>query len=232
MLFETNKEKGNSGLAIAIGYFGSNGYVVSIPLNDTQDYDLIVDKDNLIERVQVKATSQRSTTGYSIVSLKSSGGTNGSIYKRVADTKIEKVFILTEKMEMYLIPFEEITTYNTLTLTPDRQKFRVDTLPYTYKEEETQKDVEYSCSNCGKKISKNNKNNLCEICYHESRRVVERPAALELAEMISKEGFEAVGRLYKVSGNTIKKWCDYYKIPRLKKEIIDWYQKQLSSAKD
>lgn len=26
MLFNTNKEKGRSGLAVAIGYFGSHGY--------------------------------------------------------------------------------------------------------------------------------------------------------------------------------------------------------------
>lgn len=38
MKFSTNKEKGNSGLGIAIAYFSINGYTVSIPLNDTQDY--------------------------------------------------------------------------------------------------------------------------------------------------------------------------------------------------
>lgn len=40
MNFGTNKEKGNSGLGMAIAYFTTNGFVVSIPLNDTQDYDL------------------------------------------------------------------------------------------------------------------------------------------------------------------------------------------------
>lgn len=37
MNFVTNKEKGNSALGIAIAYFTTNGYVVSIPLNDTQE---------------------------------------------------------------------------------------------------------------------------------------------------------------------------------------------------
>ena len=54
MNFTTNKEKGNYGLGIAIAYFTSHGYIVSIPLNDTQDYDLIVDKNNCIQKVQVK----------------------------------------------------------------------------------------------------------------------------------------------------------------------------------
>ena len=47
MIFESNKQKGNAGLGIAVAYYSSNGYTVSIPLNDTQDYDLIVDKNNV-----------------------------------------------------------------------------------------------------------------------------------------------------------------------------------------
>ena len=49
MKFATNKEKGNTGLGIAIAYYSSNGYTVSIPLNDTKDYDLIIDKNNNIK---------------------------------------------------------------------------------------------------------------------------------------------------------------------------------------
>lgn len=45
MDFLTNKENGNSGLGIAIAYFSTHAYTVSIPLNDTQDYDLIVEKN-------------------------------------------------------------------------------------------------------------------------------------------------------------------------------------------
>ena len=41
MIDMTNKQRGNCGLGIAIGYFSTNGYIVSIPLNDTQDYDYI-----------------------------------------------------------------------------------------------------------------------------------------------------------------------------------------------
>ena len=43
MVLDTRRNIGNAGLAMAIAYFGSNGYTVSVPLNDTQDYDLVVD---------------------------------------------------------------------------------------------------------------------------------------------------------------------------------------------
>lgn len=44
MAFDSNKNIGNSSLGIAIAYFTNKNYTVSIPLNDTQDYDLIVEK--------------------------------------------------------------------------------------------------------------------------------------------------------------------------------------------
>ena len=56
MKFQTNKEKGNAGLAMAIAYFSTNGYTVSIPLNDTQDYDLVIEMDGNLSSVQVKAS--------------------------------------------------------------------------------------------------------------------------------------------------------------------------------
>ena len=31
MVFDTNKEKGNSGLGMAIAYYSCNGYIVSVP---------------------------------------------------------------------------------------------------------------------------------------------------------------------------------------------------------
>lgn len=110
MLFETNKEKGRSGLAVAIGYFGSHGYTVSIPLNDTQDYDLLVDKDNIISKISIKATGQRSPYGITIVNLVNTGGTKGSVYGRECNKNIDFVFVVNEKQEMWLLPKETLTT--------------------------------------------------------------------------------------------------------------------------
>ena len=109
MLFESNKDKGRAGLSAAIGYFGTHGYTVSIPLNDTQDYDLLVDNGN-IYRISVKATGQRTPYGVSVVSLRNMGGTKGKVYGRGRDKKIDYVFVLNEKQEMWLIPKEVLTT--------------------------------------------------------------------------------------------------------------------------
>ena len=125
MNFKTNKEKGNSGLGMAIAYFTTNGYVVSIPLNDTQDYDLVIEKDGNLKTVQVKSTGCKTANGIYQVALKSCGGTNGGTYKTLIDTKIDFLFVLNEKSEMYLIPKDEITNKSTLNLCDKYIKYKV-----------------------------------------------------------------------------------------------------------
>ena len=57
-----NKEKGRIGLIKAISYFGLKGYTINIPLNDTQWYDLIVEKDGILKTVQCKCTTTDDNT--------------------------------------------------------------------------------------------------------------------------------------------------------------------------
>lgn len=125
MVFNTNKEKGNSSLGIAIAYYSSNGYTVSIPLNDTQDYDLVVDKDNVLKKVQVKSTACKTKYGNYQVALKSCGGTKGKTYKTVIETKIDEIFILTEDLRMYILPISEIKNKSTLTICEKYDQYRV-----------------------------------------------------------------------------------------------------------
>lgn len=125
MKFSTNKEKGNSSLGIAIAYYASNGYTVSIPLNDTQDYDLIVDKESKLKRVQVKSTSCMTKYGSYQVALKSCGGTKGNTYKTLIDTDVDEVFILLGNLKMYIIPIEEIKNKSTLNICDKYDKYRV-----------------------------------------------------------------------------------------------------------
>lgn len=123
MLFESNKDKGRAGLSAAIGYFGTHGYTVSIPLNDTQDYDLLVDNGN-IYRISVKATGQRTPYGVSVVSLRNMGGTKGKVYGRECNKEIDYVFVLNEEQEMWLIPKEVLTT-NALHLGKNCEQYKL-----------------------------------------------------------------------------------------------------------
>lgn len=104
MLFETNKDKGRAGMALAIAYFGANGYTVNIPLNDTQWYDFIVEKDGKFETVQCKATGSQNGE----IRLKSCGGTNGSVYDNVLNHNVDWLFCINQKGEMFNIPVQSL----------------------------------------------------------------------------------------------------------------------------
>ena len=128
MKFSTNKEKGNTSLGIAIAYYSSNGYTVSIPLNDTQDYDLIVDKENVLKKIQVKSTNCKTKYGNYQVALKSCGGTKGKTYKTIVETNIDELFILTGNMSIFIIPFSSIINKSTLTICNKYEKYKVNLL--------------------------------------------------------------------------------------------------------
>ncbi len=103
------KTQGDIGLGVAIGWFVSNQYTISIPLTDSQDYDLIVDKENKLYRVQVKTTSVKTEYGIYEVSLTVKGGnrTGTGKIKKLDKTKVDLIFVLTESNEKYLIPTSE-----------------------------------------------------------------------------------------------------------------------------
>ncbi len=108
---------------MAIAYFGSNGYTVSVPLNDTQDYDLVVDMGGDLKKVQVKATnSKHSANSYSLL-LKTVSGTTRKVYKTVVDTDIDYLFCLCGDGTMFLIPKEEIKNRNMLCLSTSKSKY-------------------------------------------------------------------------------------------------------------
>jgi hypothetical protein len=119
------RKKGIPGLGMAISYFVSNGYTVSIPLNDTQDYDLIIDQNNILSSVQVKATGCKTKYGVYQVALKSCGGTKGEAYKTLINTKVDYLFVYTEERRMFFIPCSKITNKSTLNLSADYLKYEV-----------------------------------------------------------------------------------------------------------
>jgi len=123
MLFETNKDKGRAGLAAAIGYFGTHGYTVSLPLNDTQDYDMLVD-NGTIYRISCKATGEKTKYGVSVVNLRNCGGTNGAVYGRERDKNIDFIFVLNEDGEMWLLP-KNILTSNAINLGDKYEQYKL-----------------------------------------------------------------------------------------------------------
>lgn len=133
MLLETNKQKGNAGLALGIAYFSTNGYTVSLPLNDTQWYDMIVEKDGIFQTVQCKFTTSQDNR----ISLRSTGGTSGTVYDRVTNHSLDLLFCANET-NMWVILFEDLkqagnTNSITLRAKPNSNGVGFDTYKYLVK---------------------------------------------------------------------------------------------------
>jgi hypothetical protein len=111
------REQGLIGLTDAIAYFGGIGWSVSMPLIDSQPYDLVVDDGDRLQRVQVKTTTRRSPGGRFLVQLCTRGG-NRSFHttKHVDPAASELLYVLTDDRTRYLIPTAVIDARSVLTL--------------------------------------------------------------------------------------------------------------------
>lgn len=73
------------------------------------------------------------------------------------------------------------------------------------------------CPNCGALILRESQ--YCEKCSHVFARTVERPGRDELKKLIRTRPFTQIGKMYGVSDNAVRKWCDFEGLPRKKVEI-------------
>jgi hypothetical protein len=114
---KNSKIKGTVGLGKAIQYFTSKECIVSLPINDSQKYDLVVDVAGNLQRIQVKTSASTNNDGLSWeIALRTTGG-NQSFYtaKLFDPTTCDAVFILTEDGRTWLIPSDRI--HNTTKIT-------------------------------------------------------------------------------------------------------------------
>ena len=101
MKYKNSKKKGDAGVGVAIGYYTRRGLTVSIPITDSQDYDLIVEDEKGLQKVQVKATANGN------VGLRILGGNSGSVQKYGTDVIYDILFAVCDDGTAYEIPKEE-----------------------------------------------------------------------------------------------------------------------------
>jgi hypothetical protein len=120
------KKQGDIGLGSAVQFFTSQGLTVSIPLTDSQEYDLIVDSLDGLDRVQVKHTKYKRNGKYQI-SLTVKGGNKSSkgFIKKLDSSKVDSIFIVTSDNKRYWLPISLINNRQSLSLTSEWDKFVV-----------------------------------------------------------------------------------------------------------
>lgn len=113
-------KQGNIGLGQAIAYYMSKGYTVLLPINDTQPYDLAVDKlDGYgLQRVSVKTTKSKGSNSPNFsVDLRSNGGNRSRYINKAFDNNsCDIIFIYTIEDDIWEFPSKELSVKNSISL--------------------------------------------------------------------------------------------------------------------
>ena len=117
-MFKNSKKQGDAGLGQAIAYFTLKGYDVALPLTDSADWDLIVEFDDGLKRVQVKTSSQiRGQMPVFEANVKGGNRTGNGSNKTIQDQKWDLIFLHhLETKQQALIPKEALTTSGQINL--------------------------------------------------------------------------------------------------------------------
>ena len=240
-----------------IAKFIEMGYEVSIPYGNGAKYDFVADINGSFLRIQCKACSNpkiKNSTEYDTAAIRittHSQTTNTQKTVKHLYTKEQIDYFATcYKGQVYLIPVEECSTMKTLRFQKPKngnkynkaEDYEIEKLiPYAKDLLQSKQEfedriksslssvIEYYCSSCGKLISASSKKGLCKECYYKTTRKAARPTREELKNLIRNESFVSIANEYGVSDNAIRKWCDSYNLPRRKKDIQmftekDWEQ--------
>jgi len=107
----TTRHQGDVGVMMALLYFTKEGHCSSVPISEGCRYDLLVEIDGLIQRVQVKTSGQRAraSDGWDVRLATCGGNKSGQGKRKCLDaSEFDLLFILTEDGQTWLIPSSEV----------------------------------------------------------------------------------------------------------------------------
>lgn len=196
------------------------GFDISIPNYNASKYDLIADTGNELLRIQVKKSISNSLSSFTFqCTSQNVRSTDGAKHKYTND-EID-YFATVWKDKVYLIPVDETSTQKTISFTDDTYLAQNVLSQYTRLSDEelynSSHEGKFYCQDCGCEISAGA--TRCIPCNNKLLRKADRPEREELKKLIRSKSFLEIGRMYNVTDNAIRKWCDNYNLPRKAGEI-------------
>lgn len=112
-----SKAKGDTALVHAIQYYVTSGYEVCLPIGDKRPYDIIVEADGKLKRVQVKYAGYYTKVAQHKVALRITGGNQSRyIAKKYSNEDFDELFVYTANGRKFILPWDRITARNELNI--------------------------------------------------------------------------------------------------------------------
>lgn len=203
------------------------GFDISIPNYNASKYDLIADTGEELLRIQIKKSISNSNSSFTFSCTTQNVRSKTKAKYKYTNEDID-YFATVWKEKVYLVPVDETSTVKTISF--DDETYLAQNILSKYirlSDEELYNSShknKFYCIDCGCEIS--SESIRCISCSNKLKRVVERPNREELKKLIREKSFVELGRMYNVTDNAIRKWCDNYKLPRKVSEIKKYSQEE------
>lgn len=205
------------------------GFDVSIPTYNASKYDIIADTGSELLKIQVKKSLGKQNGRFTFACTTQNVRSHTKAKHKYTADEID-YFATVWKDKVYLIPVDE--TSNEKTLYEDgSNEYLAENVLHAYSrlsDEQlynyvTQSNHTY-CTNCGTEISTGS--SLCVSCRNITQRTVDRPQRDELKRLLRSYSFLAIGKMFGVTDNAVRKWCDSENLPRKSSVIKNYTEEQ------
>ena len=115
------------GEAVAIAFYTLHGYSVTVPLTSNARYDLLVEKNGVILRVQCKSTNFIKYQSTYVVLTRTQGGNQSwnKVSKFLDKAEIDLLFVFSLNGQCYEFPPEFFDGKGAIILSKDKDQYKV-----------------------------------------------------------------------------------------------------------
>jgi hypothetical protein len=198
------------------------GFDISIPTYNASIYDLVADTGSELLKIQIKKAIGKPNGRFTFTCTTQNVRSHTRAKHKYTSEEID-YFATVWKDKVYLVPVDE--TSNEKTLYEDSSfEYLAENVLHMYTRISDEELYNYAntashnyCSQCGTEISIGS--SMCVSCKNLAQRTTTRPTRDELKQLIRTQSFLAIGKLFGVTDNAVRKWCDFEKLPRKSSEI-------------
>lgn len=204
------------------------GFDISIPTYNASKYDIVVDTGSELLKIQVKKSLGKPNGRFTFACTTQNVRAHTKAKHKYTADEID-YFATVWKDKVYLVPVDETSNEKTLH-EEDSKEYLAENVLHSYLRLGDEQLYNYAtqnshnyCTNCGTEISAGS--TLCISCKNIQQRTVDRPSRDELKRLLRSHSFLAIGKMFGVTDNAVRKWCDFENLPR-KSSIIKNYTEE------